>query len=148
MDHTIVHFEIPAGNVEKLAKFYEQLFAWKIIHSPVEGMDYWVIQTVPTDDKGMPQKPGVNRGMYPKQPEQKDAKPVNYTTVENIDEYIKKSHQARRKNTCAKTASSNRRIHRRSHGPRRQQFRIATTTNDLNHNCNSQTSFVSQVQKD
>jgi predicted enzyme related to lactoylglutathione lyase len=90
MDHTIVHFEIPAGNVEKLAKFYEQLFAWKIIHSPVEGMDYWAIQTVPTDGKGMPQKLGVNRGMYPKQPEQKDAKPVNYTTVENIDEYIKK----------------------------------------------------------
>jgi predicted enzyme related to lactoylglutathione lyase len=90
MDHTIVHFEIPADNVEKLAKFYEKLFAWKIIHSPVEGMDYWVIQTVPTDDKGMPQRSGVNGGMFPRQPEQKDAKPVNYITVENIDEYIEK----------------------------------------------------------
>lgn len=89
LDHTIVHFEIPADNVEKLAKFYEQLFAWKIIHSPVEDMDYWVIQTVPTDDKGMPQRPGVNGGMYPRQPAQ-NAKPVNYITVENIDEYIER----------------------------------------------------------
>lgn len=90
MDHTIVHFEIPADNVEKLAKFYTKLFDWKIIHTPVEGMDYWVIQTVPTDDKGMTQRPGVNGGMFPRQPEQKGQNPVNYITVEDIDDYIKK----------------------------------------------------------
>ena len=53
-------------------------------------MDYWVIHTVPTDDKGMPQRPGVNGGMFPKQPKQKGLNAVNYITVENIDEYIKK----------------------------------------------------------
>ena len=90
MDHTIVHFEIPADNVEELSKFYSKLFDWKIIHSPVEGMDYWVIQTVPTDDKGMLQRPGVNGGMFPKQPEQKGLNPVNYIIVENMDQYIEK----------------------------------------------------------
>ena len=90
MDHTIVHFEIPANNVEELSKFYSSLFNWKIIHSPVEGMDYWVIHTVPTDDKGMPQRPGVNGGMFTKQPEQKGLNAVNYITVENIDEHIEK----------------------------------------------------------
>jgi predicted enzyme related to lactoylglutathione lyase len=90
MDHTIVHFELPADNLEKLKAFYEKLFDWKIIHSPVDGMDYWIIQTVPTDDKGMPQRPGINGGMFAKQPEQKDLKPVNYITVENIDEYMEK----------------------------------------------------------
>jgi predicted enzyme related to lactoylglutathione lyase len=90
MDHTIVHFEIPADNVEELSKFYTNLFGWKIIHSPAGEMDYWVIHTVPTDDKGMPQRPGVNGGMFPKQPEQKELNPVNYITVENIDEYIEK----------------------------------------------------------
>ena len=93
MDHTVVHFEIPADDVEKLSKFYADLFGWKIIHSPVEGMDYWVIQTVPTDDKGMPQRPGVNGGMFPKPPEPKGLNPVNYITVENIDEYLKKVAQ-------------------------------------------------------
>ena len=90
MDHTIVHFEIPADNVEELSKFYTNLFGWKIIHSPAGEMDYWVIHTVPNDDKGMPQRPGVNGGMFPKQPEQTKFNPVNYITVENIDEYIEK----------------------------------------------------------
>ena len=90
MDNTIVHFEIPADNIGELSKFYSSLFNWKIIHSPVEGMDYWVIHTVPTDDKGMPQRPGVNGGMFPRPPEQKGINPVNYITVENIDEHIEK----------------------------------------------------------
>jgi predicted enzyme related to lactoylglutathione lyase len=105
MDHTIVHFEIPADKVEKLVKFYEQLFAWKIIHAPVEGMDYWIIHTVPTDDKVMPQRPGVNGGMYQKQPERKDAKPVNYITVENIDEYIEKVTKLGEKSSCPNNRS-------------------------------------------
>ena len=93
MDNTIVHFEIPADNIEKLSQFYSSLFKWKIIHTPVEGMDYWIIQTVPTDEKGMPQKPGVNGGMFPRQPEQKGIRPVNYISIENIDECIEKVTQ-------------------------------------------------------
>ena len=90
MDHTIVHFEIPADDIGKLSKFYSNLFDWRIIHSPVEGMDYWIIQTVPTDNKGMPQRPGINGGMFPKKPEQKGLNAVNYITVENIDAYLEK----------------------------------------------------------
>ena len=62
----------------------------KIIHAPVEGMDYWMIQTVPTDDKGMPLRPGVNGGMFARQPEQKNLRTVNYITVEDIDKYLAK----------------------------------------------------------
>ena len=29
MGNRIVHFEIPAGDVEKLSKFYSDLFDWK-----------------------------------------------------------------------------------------------------------------------
>jgi predicted enzyme related to lactoylglutathione lyase len=89
MDHTIIHFEIPANNLEKLKTFYEKLFDWKIIHTPVENIDYWVIHTVPTDNKGMLQRPGANGGMFQK-PEDQDLSQVNYITVENIDEYMEK----------------------------------------------------------
>ncbi len=65
MDHTLIHFEIPANDVEKLKKFYEEVFGWKIIQSP-GPIDYWVIQTVLTDSGGMLQRPGVNGGMYQK----------------------------------------------------------------------------------
>ena len=91
MDHTVVHFEIPANDLEELKKFYSKLFKWKFIQMPTEGIDYWVIQTVPTDEEGMLQKPGVNGGMVAKDPEQKNVNPVNYITVENIDKYIIKA---------------------------------------------------------
>jgi predicted enzyme related to lactoylglutathione lyase len=87
MDHTIIHFEIPATNVEKLKQFYAGLFGWKIEKYP-GPMEYWMIQTVPTDDKGMLQRPGVNGGMVKKEnPEQK---PVNYISVDSVDESIKR----------------------------------------------------------
>jgi predicted enzyme related to lactoylglutathione lyase len=51
-------------------------------------MEYWMMQTVPTDDKGMLLRPGVNGGMTKK--EHPDQKPVNYISVESIDESIEK----------------------------------------------------------
>jgi predicted enzyme related to lactoylglutathione lyase len=87
VDHTIVHFEIPADDVEKMKKFYSDLFGWKIERFP-GPTDYWSVQTVPVDEKGMVVRPGVNGGMMKKQmPEQK---PVNYISVESVDEYSKK----------------------------------------------------------
>ena len=88
MDKTIVHFEIPAENVEKLSKFYQELFGWKFIHSPIPGMDYWLIHTVPIDDQGMPERPGINGGMYVKENEMQI--PTNWISVEDIDVYSKK----------------------------------------------------------
>jgi len=39
---TIVHFEIPADNVERARKFYSTCFGWKI--EKMEGeMEYWMI---------------------------------------------------------------------------------------------------------
>lgn len=87
MDHTLVHFEIPADNVEKLREFYSKLFGWKI--EKAQGpTPYWTIETVPADEKNMPLRPGVNGGMYKK--DNPELKPVNYVSVESIDEYIEK----------------------------------------------------------
>ena len=87
MDYTIVHFEIPASDVEKLSKFYGKLFGWKIEKSPGPS-PYWMIETVPVDAKGMPLRPGVNGGMYKN--DNPELKPVNYISVESIDDYIEK----------------------------------------------------------
>jgi predicted enzyme related to lactoylglutathione lyase len=87
MDHTIIHFEIPAQDVEKLKQFYEEVFGWKIIQYP-RPIDYWVIQTVPVDSNGMTLRPGVNGGMFKKQ--QPEVKPLNYFSVESINDYLTK----------------------------------------------------------
>ena len=87
VDHTIVHFEIPADNVEKLRKFYTELFGWKIEKMP-GPMEYWNIETVPVDESGEPIRLGVNGGMMRREnPEQK---PINYISVESVDEYSEK----------------------------------------------------------
>ena len=87
VDHTVIHFEIPADDVKKLSNFYAKLFGWKIIKMP-GPTEYWGIQTVPVDKKGMLLRNGVNGGiMKRRNPEHK---PVNYIAVESVDEYVKK----------------------------------------------------------
>ena len=88
MDKTIVHFEIPANDVEKLKGFYEKLFGWKFVYTSMPGMEYWLIQTVPTDEKGMLLRQGVNGGMYKKDNEMQ--KPTNWIQVDDLDAQIKK----------------------------------------------------------
>src|SRR5438105_15672938 len=41
--HTLVHFEIPAKEPSKIARFYEQLFGWKFTKMEGGNMDYWLI---------------------------------------------------------------------------------------------------------
>jgi len=92
VDHTIVHFEIPAEDIEKLKKFYSDLFGWTMTKYP-GPTEYYLVGTVPVDEKTMqPIGQGVNGGLYLKKdasmPER--AKPVNYISVESVDEYTKK----------------------------------------------------------
>jgi predicted enzyme related to lactoylglutathione lyase len=86
VDHTVVHFEIPADDVEKISKFYEDLFGWRIQH--VGWMDYWTVETVPTDDEGNPVRPGVNGGLMRR--ESPGQRPTNYISVESAREYAAK----------------------------------------------------------
>jgi predicted enzyme related to lactoylglutathione lyase len=90
VDHTIVHFDIPVKDVEKMKKFYSELLNWKIFRAP-GPIDYWLIETVPVDEQGMTVRPGVNGGMYKN--EHPEFKPVNYILIEDIDEYIPKIKQ-------------------------------------------------------
>ena len=50
---TIVHFEIPAENIERSKKFYTELFGWKIEKFPGDtpAGEYWMMTI--TDDKGI-----------------------------------------------------------------------------------------------
>jgi hypothetical protein len=90
MDHTIVHFEIPADDPERATSFYRQLFGWTIQKwSSDGGPDYWMVSTVPTDGKGQPARPGVNGGLMRRQ--HPGQLPVNYIAVESVDEYARKA---------------------------------------------------------
>ena len=102
MDSTIVHFEIPADNPERAAKFYRELFGWKINRwENPNGIEYWMVETVPTDAKGMPTRQGVNGGLMPRMyPTQQ---PVNYIAVESVDEAVAKAERLGAKVMMGKT---------------------------------------------
>jgi predicted enzyme related to lactoylglutathione lyase len=54
LDRTIVHFEIPANNPEKLSEFYKNLFGWKFEKMSMgEAGDYWMIETRPGTAQNM-----------------------------------------------------------------------------------------------
>jgi hypothetical protein len=52
-------------------------------------MDYWMVNTVPTDEQGRPTEPGINGGMM------KRAVPehvtINYISVVSVDETLQKA---------------------------------------------------------
>ncbi len=105
MAHTIVHFEIPADQPERAAKFYRELFGWEISRweGPAdgrEGPEYWMVKTVSTDAQGRPTGPGVNGGlmrrMFPGQA------PVNYVDVPNVDEFVRRAERLGAKVLMAK----------------------------------------------
>lgn len=74
---TIVHFEIPADDVERAKKFYTELFGWEIQEIP---MDYWLITT---GGEG-----SVGGGMMKRQDPQQQI--MNYLGVSSVDEYAAK----------------------------------------------------------
>ena len=90
---TIVHFEIPADDIERTRKFYSDLFGWKIekwsgtasgeLTSAAAGqsMEYWMVTT--TDDKG---NKALGGGMMKRQMPEHHI--TNYIGVKSVDEYM------------------------------------------------------------
>jgi len=94
MSNSIVHFEIPADDVDRAIDFYKTIFGWEIEKmdmpedSSTGGDPYYAVRTAPVDDKGLVKEPGsINGGLMkrkdPRQPF------TNYINVKSIDEILK-----------------------------------------------------------
>ena len=58
----VVHFEIQADKPERAAKFYRDVFGWKIDKWEGGQFEYWMIMTGEKDSK----EPGINGGLLPR----------------------------------------------------------------------------------
>lgn len=77
---TIVHFDVPAEDIERGKKFYSALLGWKF--DSVPAMEYNLISTT-----GLDGKPGVGGGMGKRMlPEQRM---MNYFGVASVDAAMK-----------------------------------------------------------
>lgn len=85
----VVHFEMPAKDNARAAKFYTEAFGWEMNQTGPEMGNYLLAGTTDTDENRMIKTPGsINGGFF----EYKDEKGYNaphvIIEVENIDESI------------------------------------------------------------
>ena len=63
--NSVVHFEMPFDDRERMAKFYRQAFDWRTEMLGAEMGNYVLARTTETDDSGHPKTPGtINGGFY------------------------------------------------------------------------------------
>jgi uncharacterized protein len=95
MKNSMVHFEIPADDVERAKAFYTQTFGWEInkfempADSSTGGAAYYGVRTTDVDERQMVKTPGAISGglmkrMSPQQPF------MNYIRVDSIKTMIEK----------------------------------------------------------
>ncbi len=91
----VVHFEMPAENRERMAKFYTAAFGWQTQMMGPEMGDYVVVTTTETGDDGRPKEPGaINGGFYPKKPDWPAQFPSIVIAVDDIRAAMKKVSDA------------------------------------------------------
>ena len=84
MPNPIVHFEIPADDVQRAKKFYETAFGWKI--SDPWNMNYFLVETRTEGEVG------INGGLLPRK---NAGQPfMNYIQVDSIEDALKKVEDA------------------------------------------------------
>src|ERR1051325_10657329 len=90
----VVHFEMPCDDRERVAKFYDSAFGWKMQLLGAEMGHYVLATTTETDQTG-PKKPGaINGGFFPKKPDWPMQHPSVVIAVEDIKQAVKKVAKA------------------------------------------------------
>ena len=86
----VVHFEIPADDVERAKGFYGSIFGWQLQTMPIGESEYTIVVTTPIDDRT--QQPteagGINGGMM-KRTGSTPRSPVLTIDVNEIDVSLK-----------------------------------------------------------
>lgn len=87
----VVHFEIPANDIERAKKFYREIFGWNIQDWPMpNGSVYTGVRTVEIDEKTfLPKEVGAINGAIVKKDEIVNT-PVVTVNVSSIDECVEK----------------------------------------------------------
>ena len=87
---SVVHFEIPFDDRNRMARFYGSAFGWQTQMLGEDMGNYVLATTTQSDEKG-PTKPGaINGGFYPKNPDWPAQYPSIVIAVDNIKESMKK----------------------------------------------------------
>ncbi|HEU5180040.1 MAG TPA: VOC family protein [Candidatus Polarisedimenticolia bacterium] len=93
--NSVVHFEMPYEDSERVARFYQSAFGWQTQVLGQEMGSYVLATTTETNDQGRPTKPGaINGGFYPKKSDYPAQVPSVVIAVEDIQAAARKVAQA------------------------------------------------------
>lgn len=90
----VIHFEMPATDRSRMAKFYNQTFGWQTQLLGPDMGDYVVVTTTESDEGG-PKKPGaINGGFFMKNNDKPAQVPSVVIAVDDIRASMKKVKDA------------------------------------------------------
>jgi len=92
MHNPVSHFEIYADNPTGLARFYTDVFDWKVEAMPGND-DYLLVQTVDVDAQRVAKQAGGINGGIMKRPDPKAPSIINYVSVESLDGALERAAQ-------------------------------------------------------
>ena len=88
--NSVVHFEMPYDDRQRMAKFYGSAFGWQTQMLGEEMGNYVLATTTESDERG-PKRPGtINGGFFPKKPDWPAQYPSVVITVDDIKESARK----------------------------------------------------------
>jgi uncharacterized protein len=101
----VVHFEIPADDIDRAKDFYGSIFGWQLQTMDMgEGQQYTIAMTTPIDEASqIPTEPGaINGGMFIRSEE--TPTPVITIDVEDIEQALKEIEAAGGSTVTPRTA--------------------------------------------
>ena len=114
---SVVHFEMPYENRERMAKFYQSAFGWQTQMLGEDMGNYVVATTTETTDAG-PTKPGaINGGFYGKKPDWPMQYPSVVIAVDDVKRSIAEGHRRGRQGARRADGDPGRRAVRVVRGP-------------------------------
>jgi len=91
----VVHFEMPAEDIKRVAGFYSEAFGWQMNLLGEEMGNYATAYTSETDQNGRPKNAGViNGGFFPKKDDMVAQYPSVVISVDDIKTTMKKVTKA------------------------------------------------------
>ena len=85
----VVHFEIPADDLDRAKNFYGSVFGWELQTMPMNEGEYTSVKTTDVDEQTqLPTEPGaINGGMFVR--DERLTSPVITIDVDGIDDSLK-----------------------------------------------------------
>ncbi len=92
--NSVVHFEMPYDNPERMTKFYDSAFGWQTRKLGPDMGDYVLATTAASDENGSKTPGAINGGFFPRKPDWPAQHPSVVIAVANIDQSMSKVAKA------------------------------------------------------